>query len=278
MKVFVVSLDDATARRQRMQEVMQKAQVPFEFFDAVRGKNITQAQRQQFGLSRDSLLNAAEIGCMLSHVNIWQKMVDDNISVALLAEDDIHVSQSFKSVLDQINVPQDQLALFKLETHMAVMNTHRTPTQTIGKIHIHEIFNCHAGTAAYLLNQRTAAHLLGQVRNMRLAIDSELFDPHRQSIVGVPVFQCVPGVAVQDDALAKFKGIEAEEKTFLHSTIGSDRLDHKLGITKNKKSALKAKIKDIFRPLYLMLYNLFLLPKNQKRLLIKYEDMHLTLK
>lgn len=273
MRVFVISLDDAHERRKRMQEVMQKAQVSFEFFDAVRGKNVTQAQKQRFALQQDLLLNAAEIGCLLSHVNIWQKMVDENIEAALLAEDDIHVGHSFKSVLTQINIPKETLALFRLETHMAVMNASRVPLQTIGKIGIHQIFNCHAGTAGYIINRATALYLLGQVKNMRLAIDSELFDPARQTITGVKVYQCIPGVVVQDDALVKFNGVQSQEKSFLNSTIGEDRIDKKLGITKVKNTSIKVRLKNLLRPFYLFFYNLLLLPMGLMRLQVRYEDL-----
>lgn len=272
MRVFVVSLDNAIERRNRMHQVMQQAGVSFEFFDALRGKNINNAQKQQFGLQQNLLLNAAEIGCMLSHVTIWQKMVDENIEAALLAEDDIHVGTSFKNVLEQINIPKDVLAIFRLETHMAVMNASRTPFQTIDKIGIHQIFNCHAGTAGYVLNRTTALHLLSQVKNMRLAIDSELFDPARQNIAGVKIYQCIPGVVVQDDALAKFNGIQSQSNVFLHSTIGEDRIDKKLGINK-KKSTFKLKLKKIFRPLYLFLYSILLLSRKQRRIQVKFENV-----
>lgn len=209
---------------------------------------------------------------MLSHISVWQKMVDDNIETAMIAEDDIHVSDSFKNVLQQINIPKDALAIFRLETHMAVMDVCRARFQTIGKIGIYQIFNCHAGTAGYVLNRVTALHLLTQLKNMRLAIDSELFDPDKQIISGVKLYQCIPCVLVQDDALVKFNGVQSEEKSFLNSTIGEDRIDKKLGITKAKNTSFKVRLKNLFRPLYLLIYSILLWPKNQKRLQITYES------
>lgn len=45
MKIFIVSLDNATQRRNRVKEVMNDLGIEFEFFDAINGFNGLQIGR-----------------------------------------------------------------------------------------------------------------------------------------------------------------------------------------------------------------------------------------
>ena len=45
------------------------------------------------------------IGCFLAHMSVWKRIVDENISVAMVTEDDVSFPSDFKAKLDAINIP-----------------------------------------------------------------------------------------------------------------------------------------------------------------------------
>lgn len=94
LPVFVISLARATERRAAMDAQLQQSGAQYEFVDAVDGANLNSAEyrhRLRQDLSRFHFrveMNDGEIGCYLSHYNLWQRMVDEQIEYALILEDD----------------------------------------------------------------------------------------------------------------------------------------------------------------------------------------------
>lgn len=271
MRIFVISLKEALHRRSRMQHLLDATGIPFEFFDAIKGADLTDDDLIKHQIFSAKSLTKPELGVMLSHILIWQKIVEANVQKAIILEDDVHFGASFKKVIHEINIPIERLGLYRLETVLASVDIDARPIQVFGEIKLHQIFSNHAATAGYLLNTKTAQHLLTQVPKMRLAFDNELFDPERRNIQGVDVFQCVPGVVIQDATLMKSENALDQQVDFLKSTIGDARIDNDLGFIEQKKVTMFARFKNLMRPIYLFIYNLALLPKRRKRVRVEFE-------
>lgn len=103
--IFVVSMLDSARRKQINNELQGEK---FEFIDAVVGKNI---DPKRLNFINDSVwvkerynrsLTSGEIGCALSHRNIYQKMVDDDIEWAIIFEDDIYLKYDFFYEIEKI--------------------------------------------------------------------------------------------------------------------------------------------------------------------------------
>lgn len=266
MKIFVINLKSATFRRTRMQNLLDALECQFEFIDAVIGASLPSDVLTQQKLGLNSKLTKPELGAMLSHISVWKKIVNENIHQALILEDDVHFSHSFKQVLAQVNIPADTVALFRLETMFASVNVAREPHQTIDNIHIHKIFSNHAGSAGYIINKKTAAFLLAQTHLLTEAIDTEMFDPTRSNLNMAEVFQCVPAVIMQDMFLP-----EAEQNTQLTSAISNNRQDTIEGLIGKESRYLKA-LKKLVRPIKLKIYSLMLRPKNKTRIVVTFEQ------
>jgi len=265
MKTFVVSLKKSVYRRQRMQKILDDINCDFEFYDAVDGSILANNVLEIENLSPKSKLTKPEIGATLSHIGLWKKMLSENINTALILEDDIHLGESFQKIIDTIDFPSDTLTIFRLETMFASLNIEKTYHQKIGNIQIHKIFSNHAGSAGYIINKKTAKHLLKQTNLLVEAIDTELFDPTRTSLNMPTIYQCIPGVVLQDKCLP-----QAQQNPELTSVINDNRQDKIDGIIDNQ-SNLRKKIKNFGRPLYLKLYSLMLYPKNKVRVQIAFE-------
>ncbi|MEL3901411.1 MAG: glycosyltransferase family 25 protein [Treponema phagedenis] len=102
MKIFVLNLAHNTERREYMEKILAPLSIEYEFFPAVYGKalknieDVYDAALAQKRIKRQ--LNSGEIGCAASHRAIYKKMIDENISQALILEDDIHILPAFFEV------------------------------------------------------------------------------------------------------------------------------------------------------------------------------------
>ncbi|WP_253694931.1 MULTISPECIES: glycosyltransferase family 25 protein [unclassified Treponema] len=107
----MLNLEHNIERKKYMQELLKDLPIDYEFFPAVYGRNIKNideiynSQLSQKITKRQ--LSLGEIGCALSHKAIYKKMIDEDISQALILEDDIAILPNFFEVytaISQINV------------------------------------------------------------------------------------------------------------------------------------------------------------------------------
>jgi glycosyl transferase family 25 len=119
---FVINLEKDTQRRSAMQTRLAKLGITPEFFKAVDGRlmspealeghvNRIEAQ-QEYGA-----LSAAEIGTALSHIGIYQEMVQKHIPYAVILEDDVCLDEKFATYLNT-HGPSGLAAAEKLAQHL----------------------------------------------------------------------------------------------------------------------------------------------------------------
>jgi len=110
MKTFVINLDKNPDRLASMKRQLDAFGIEFDRFPAVYGKNLTKAElRRDYNRFRSILVNGksmqlGEIGCALSHLGVYRRVVDDDIPFALILEDDVALEESFPSVLSRIEL------------------------------------------------------------------------------------------------------------------------------------------------------------------------------
>jgi glycosyl transferase family 25 len=106
-RIFVINLIGDTGRRDIMRERLDNAGVNYEFFEAVNGRAFDMTttpfydrakRRAAFG--RDMI--PAEMGCLLSHRGIFEKMDRENIPAAVVLEDDVIFEPEFAQVLNAL--------------------------------------------------------------------------------------------------------------------------------------------------------------------------------
>ena len=99
-KVLVVNLSErCPERKEYMENVL--TGVEFDFFEAVEGKGIDVDELVKNGIfDKDKSLSGlgrvifdGEIGCALSHINIYHKIVNENIKNCVIIEDDVIISK-----------------------------------------------------------------------------------------------------------------------------------------------------------------------------------------
>jgi len=106
MKTYVINLSD---REDRM-VLFQSQNISCERFDAIDGRKMTHDKLKRLGYDTDSNwidpihsthLTSGEVGCFLSHYNLWKKCIELNVPLCIL-EDDAVVPDNLYDDLDNL--------------------------------------------------------------------------------------------------------------------------------------------------------------------------------
>ncbi len=108
IKTYIVNLKKDIEKKEHMQNLCQKYGLDVEFIEAVDGKALNEEDITKVYSSKKAIdkigreLSRGEIGCALSHKMIYQRMVDENISEAIILEDDIDFDDIFLDLLNHM--------------------------------------------------------------------------------------------------------------------------------------------------------------------------------
>jgi glycosyl transferase family 25 len=86
LPVYVISLKSATDRQALVAAHLGALDIPYELCEAVRGDALEPQRRHEINPAGN--MSPAQIGCYVSHIQIYERMVQEGIPVALILEDD----------------------------------------------------------------------------------------------------------------------------------------------------------------------------------------------
>jgi glycosyl transferase family 25 len=89
MKIYAINLPKCQERRANIEKECARYSLEMEIVPAVDGGKLTPEELRELVFEPgDNPLTLCEIGCALSHLKIYRKMVSDSVPVALVLEDD----------------------------------------------------------------------------------------------------------------------------------------------------------------------------------------------
>ena len=97
LQCFVVNLKRDSEKRNKIVKYLDNLNLDYSFIEAVEGRDLTDAEIAENVDSEKAFarlgrhLSKGEIGCALSHLSIYKKIVDEKIEVSLILEDDVKV-------------------------------------------------------------------------------------------------------------------------------------------------------------------------------------------
>lgn len=156
------------------------------------------------------------IACTQSHISAWRTFLSTDNEECMIAEDDILLCRNFDSIWNKLDIPDDSYAIWKIETMNATCTIQRRCKRQYDSFSFHQLYSGHAGTAAYIINRKTAKFLLSVANDFRATTDHELFDPISRFVPMCRTYQAVPALCIQDSA-------NSSSITTFHSLIGPGR-------------------------------------------------------
>ena len=197
---YVISLKSAELRREHIKSEFEKNDVSFEFFDAVEPSlnqeildklNINNAQVEE--------LSVSELACLLSHLCVWQRCIDENLDFVGVFEDDIDLGNDSKLLLNDTSwlAGKDIIKLEKFHKKAELSLRGKGVNATNRKLH--ELLGKNLGAAGYILSNLGCVYMINYIKAMKRVecIDIVLFNQITHPKL-MKVYQLQPAVVIQD--------------------------------------------------------------------------------
>lgn len=160
--IYIISLRDAGARRERCALAMAEFDLPFAFFDAVDGSllgeqdiaGVYDAQKNAAGFKRP--MSLPEIGCYLSHHALWRRVADGDCAGAIILEDDFEPRADLPALVDWLSGLGLANCLVKLDA--GDMTGAALVAQRDG-MQLHALYAAPPLTPGYAIDRAAAAQL-----------------------------------------------------------------------------------------------------------------------
>jgi len=199
MKNFIINLKSAGDRRTHITEQFESKGICFSFFDAIEPHQI-EAQAKKINLKIcPSHLSQNELACLLSHVSLWHKVVDEKIPAIAIFEDDVHLSQDAELFLKDSNWLNYDIVKIEKSYDKVMLDLDKTQVFNDKNFVLRRLRKAHLGAAGYILSYQGAVELLGYLK------EQEFFD-HIDQIVfrkyiaekKLGIYQLTPALCIQD--------------------------------------------------------------------------------
>ena len=195
--IIVLNLDRDTERLEHVKGQLSSLSLPYRRFAATDKSTLSEEDRKLYSPKLALLhctreLSDGEIACSLSHIRIWQDIVQNNYDLTLILEDDVILMPEIKEVLFALQTKTDDYDLINFTT-----TAQQTPFgDAICKHHQLTTFKGSANmTSAYLLTLEGAKKLLKKAFPVRMPADAITGKTHISGIKAHGVFPAVAGIA-----------------------------------------------------------------------------------
>ena len=186
--IWVINLKRSENRRKLMENQFTEYGQNIEFIEAIDGRLLTRRDMEIYSqmlsirhFGRE--LSLAEIGCALSHIRIWKRIVEEKLNEVLICEDDIKFDESLFGVIRNRDRFPDDYDHLNLSTYAAKLPFGETIYDKYKASHYEgKVKSC----AAYLLTYRGACKLLENVFPICMPVD--IYIPRSSSLQSYGVY------------------------------------------------------------------------------------------
>lgn len=257
--IFIINLEKDVKRRAHMEELCQTYSLSCQFIKALSGQDLSENYIKTIYSKEKAIehigreLGHGEIGCALSHISIYQKIVDEALPYAVVLEDDIDTLQDLQIIIDSHqNLPVDWelLLLGEYCDHISLdaqLSSYWRWKSIKNGWKAVRLVRHSAGAHAYIISNRGAKKLLEQLDTIALPIDHYTNDEQY-----INVYALRPRIIMPDPQYSLQSNLE-DERVSIASKTNKSVLQEKLHIQVLKKLGLEKMLQ--------RLYTYFKIPK-----------------
>tara|TARA_A200000113_G_scaffold55835_1_gene47010 strand:- start:2517 stop:3281 length:765 start_codon:yes stop_codon:yes gene_type:complete len=219
--IFVINLATSPERWASASSRLLELNLKAKRFNAVLGKDLSSEEIENVYDAKANKkyhhrnLTAGEIGCYISHRNMWQKMVSENISKCLILEDDLLIDDELVDVLSHIQSLSgwDMIKIFDNRDVPFQEKVKLDDTYTLGNFT--KVPNCALG---YALSLAGAQKLLKRKKFFRAVdVDIQIHSEVGINIFGIKPYRISQNARFDSDIEAVNEGRHSNRSTFLRN-------------------------------------------------------------
>ena len=204
MKTFIVNLEKDTLKKEKILEQTEKLNLKAEIIPAVYGKNLSKEDLKNLVYDYPNCaLALGEIGCALSHLNIYNKIVKEDIPISFILEDDAILSKDIVPMLDFLEKSDEKskpnVYLLSYMIDYLPFTKKKTPVGNMYKIYRSYC------TLGYVINEE-AAKRITQIQTP-VKFEADMWESFR-FISGINVYGIIPHLVYEEDVRKEFSSIE----------------------------------------------------------------------
>jgi len=196
---------------------MRAADLPFAFFDAVSGTDLTgdtiqrhYAQAKNMELFKRPL-SRSEVGCYMSHLKLWDLIGAQSSGAALVLEDDAHVDEGLTTFLEQISQYDLENVYLKLDGVAEAVDPGDTSTtkMTLGPRKVIHAAPIAPRTTGYIIGAHAARKMAAARQSFFRPVDIDIKHYWEH---GVPVWTVAPQLVCEARSCGDESTIEASRR------------------------------------------------------------------
>ena len=181
MKTFIINLERSKVRRENVTREVEAQGIDYELISAVDGSALSDQQLSDVPMTEEVRANPnyytkSVIGAALSHIRVYQKIVDEKVGLALVMEDDAVLTGNFARVLDDVQskIAVNEIIVFHyMSFRPLILST--VEAQSVGNgfgLYYPVDFSSVNSGAGYVITQAAAQSLLSVVSPIQAEADS----------------------------------------------------------------------------------------------------------
>ena len=164
LPIFCVNLERSVERRKKMQKQFKKIKAPAQFIKAFDGNDITQNLLDRVGYKNQITKN--ELGCALSHLYLYEKIIAENIDMAIICEDDCKFNISYENIKKRLSLMPKDASICYLYTLVPYSKVNKY----FGLLDIRYDF---FGTTCYIITKKCCENVLQYVKQNNIIMQSD---------------------------------------------------------------------------------------------------------
>lgn len=206
IKSYVISLETAQQRREHITREFSDKGIAFEFFDAISPFNRMQDITKELipALEENNTLSNGEKGCLLSHLALWKRCIDEHLDYVAIFEDDVLLNDDIHLFLNNdewLNNLLKENVIVKLETFFMPVELDCKEVNKYANREISILRSIHYGTAGYIISRSASKYLLDTLyhknKDELLAVDQIIFNQLLTNEV-ISIYQVNPALCLQE--------------------------------------------------------------------------------
>lgn len=180
--IFVINMAKDTDRRASIQARADEVGLNLTFIEAVNGRalsteetnTIYDSAKRQRNFGRD--MTGGELGCLLSHRNIYDKMIAENIERAIILEDDVIFENDVKEALEAIMISPMPWDTIRFLGSKKIYKRGCRKITPLGQTHYHfaRLPTAPGGSHGYFITKRAAQIMRNHMNRLWVPIDTLL--------------------------------------------------------------------------------------------------------
>ena len=165
LPIFCINLERSIERREKMQKQFKKIKAPAQFIKAFDGNDITQNLLDRVGYKNQITKN--ELGCFLSHLYLYEKIIAENIDMAIICEDDCNFKISYENIKKRLSLMPKDADICYLRS----ISPYRKVNKYFGLLDIrYEIL----GFTCYIVTKKCCENILQYIKQNNIIMQSDV--------------------------------------------------------------------------------------------------------